>query len=318
MASGREQFRQAGIDPVGDLVRYDGALPGQFDHARVEGGEHRGRVGTSVEAEPPEPQVAPLARNEPCGAIGDIAEEHPRLARGQEFVQRGAKLRETATGQSPAVTLNDRLQRLQCRQGKQAPFADPQVLAHAAAHGLGRFGGVMVGDQVALVEHEEQPTRVPGGVSQETGLGLGQRRVEAGYEDHRVSLGEELPGGRGIDLDGRPDSGSVHELESQPQDLRRNLDLDRRHLQLGAPGAGLRDVTGHLGQRHLDGQGRRLAAHDRAGPAAEPDRGDHRGHRQRPHRQVGPSEQRVHQRGLAPAELAHNRELEPVGGQPRQ
>jgi hypothetical protein len=45
------------------------------------------------------------------------------------------------------------------------------------------------------------------------------------------------------------------------------------------------------------------------GQLPKPDRRDHRGHRQRPHRQVGAAEQRVHQRGLAPAELAHHGEL---------
>ncbi len=60
------------------------------------------------------------------------------------------------------------------------------------------------------------------------------------------------------------------------------------------------------------------AAHHRRRRAAVTDRGDHRGHRQRPHRQVGAAEQRVHQRGLAPAELPHDGELEPVGGEPGQ
>ena len=63
---------------------------------------------------------------------------------------------------------------------------------------------------------------------------------------------------------------------------------------------------------------RRTAAHHRTRLAAVTDRGDHRGHRERPHRQVGAAEQRVHQRGLAPAELPHDGELEPVGGQPGQ
>jgi hypothetical protein len=87
---------------------------------------------------------------------------------------------------------------------------------------------------VALVEYQEQLASVPGSVGQGTGLGLGQRGVEAGHEDDRVRLRQEPPGGRGIDLDGRPDPGGVDELEPEPEDLRRDLHLGRDDLLLGS------------------------------------------------------------------------------------
>jgi len=84
------------------------------------GGQDRLRAGTSVEAETAQPEAALLPGHQPGSAVGDVTQEQPRLASGQEFPQLGVQVRQPAGGQSPVITVDYGLQRLQRGQREQA------------------------------------------------------------------------------------------------------------------------------------------------------------------------------------------------------